>query len=102
MYESGIHNIPVFDAHIEVYSNEKTVRIQYDTPYIKGLPIKIYITENDGGALKETTLLPTYEDAYTQELRELYESFTAGKPAKTTIDDAENDLKICQMILRAL
>ncbi|KAI0140778.1 hypothetical protein BJ166DRAFT_110146 [Pestalotiopsis sp. NC0098] len=101
-YESGIDNVPRFDAHIEVYSQEKTVRIQYDTPYVKGLPINVVVAENDGGAYRETTTRITYEDPYTQEFRELYEWYTAGKPVKTTIGDAENDTKIFGMIMKAI
>ncbi|ETS87741.1 hypothetical protein PFICI_01569 [Pestalotiopsis fici W106-1] len=100
-YESGIDNVPRFDAHIEVYSQEKTVRIQYDTPYVKGLPIYVKVAENDGGVYKETQFRITYEDAYTQEFREMYEWYTTGKPVKTTIEDAENDSKIFGMIMKA-
>jgi hypothetical protein len=31
-YESGINLVPRFDAHLAVYSEKKTVSIQYDTP----------------------------------------------------------------------
>ncbi|KAL3434869.1 hypothetical protein BDV09DRAFT_195408 [Aspergillus tetrazonus] len=33
VYESGINQVPVFDAHIEVYGPDKIVRVNYDTPY---------------------------------------------------------------------
>ncbi|EEY22427.1 myo-inositol 2-dehydrogenase [Verticillium alfalfae VaMs.102] len=72
-YESGIDNNPRFDAHLEVYSNTKSVRLQYDTPYVKGLPVTMHIAENDDGAYKETTIRKTYEDPYTHELKECAE-----------------------------
>ena len=97
-----MNSVPRFDAHIEVYGAEKTVRVQFDTPYIKGLPVTIHIDEKLGGSLKSTTVRTTYEDAYTVELKELYEWVVNGKEVKTTIDDAENDLKIFQMIMKAL
>ncbi len=31
-YESGINNIPVFDACIEVFSADKSVKVDHDTP----------------------------------------------------------------------
>ncbi|KAH7163483.1 hypothetical protein B0J13DRAFT_37623 [Dactylonectria estremocensis] len=101
-YESGIDNVPRFDAHIEVYGSDKTVRIQYDTPYVKGLPITVHIAENADGVYKETTLRTTYEDAYTLEMKELYDLVTLDKPVKTTIEDSENDFKIFNMIMKAL
>ncbi|KPM37346.1 hypothetical protein AK830_g9247 [Neonectria ditissima] len=101
-YESGIDNVPRFDAHIEVYGTDKTVRIQYDTPYVKGLPITVHIAENVDGVYKESMLRTTYEDAYTQEMRELYDLVAAGRPVKTTVEDSVNDLKIFDMIMKAL
>jgi hypothetical protein len=102
-YESGIHDVPLFDAHIEVFSKDKQVKINWDTPFVKGLPVTMTVREDvDGsGALKETVIRKTYEDPYTLELRELYALAAEGKPAKTTIADAAQDLKINQMILKA-
>ncbi len=37
-YESGLSGVPQFDAHIEVYSSDKIVRVEFDTPYIQGPP----------------------------------------------------------------
>ena len=31
-YESGINGVPTFDAHIEIYTENKVVRVNYDTP----------------------------------------------------------------------
>ena len=53
------------------------------------------------GALKETVVRRTYEDPYTLELKELYALATEGKPVKTTVEDAAQDLKIFQMIMKA-
>lgn len=101
-YESGIDNVPRFDAHVEVYSKNKSVKVQFDTPFVKGLPINLHISENDSGVYKETTLRVTYEDPYTVELKKLYDFVTAGTPVKTTLDDSKHDLEIFGMFLRAL
>lgn len=39
-YESGIDNVPGFDAHPAVYGKDKTVSLQYNTPYVKELARK--------------------------------------------------------------
>ncbi|KAI6783998.1 uncharacterized protein J7T54_004544 [Emericellopsis cladophorae] len=99
-YESGIDNIPRFDAHIEIYSASKSVRVQYDTPYVKGLPITMHVSENANGAYKETTIRKTYEDPYTIELRKLYGMVVRGDSVKTTVADAMDDLVLFGMIMR--
>ncbi|KAK5126148.1 hypothetical protein LTR85_011504 [Meristemomyces frigidus] len=100
-YESGIDEIPRFDAHLEVYSKTKQVTVQYDTPYVKGLPVTMTIKENVNGAYQERLVRKTYEDPYTLEYKELYALVTEGKPVKTTAADAVQDLQIFQMIMRA-
>ncbi|KAK4569421.1 hypothetical protein LTR86_003184 [Recurvomyces mirabilis] len=100
-YESGIDDIPRFDAHLEVYSKGKQVTVQYDTPYIKGLPITMTVRENVDGGLQTRVVRKTYEDPYTLEMKELYALVTEGKKVKTTVEDAAKDLKIFQMIMRA-
>lgn len=101
-YESGVDRIPRFDAHIEVYSMDKSVRVQIDSPYVKGLPTTLHISENLGnGCYKESTVRRTYEDPYTLEMKELYQWVVNGKPVKTTAVDAKQDLTIFQMIIKA-
>ncbi|KAF2767805.1 NAD(P)-binding protein [Teratosphaeria nubilosa] len=101
LYESGIDDIPRFDAHLEVYAKNKQVIVQYDTPYVKGLPVTMTVRENVDGAYVERLVRKTYEDPYTLEYKELYALVTEGKPVKTTVQDAVNDLKIFRMIMEA-
>jgi predicted dehydrogenase len=103
VYESGINSVPIFDAHIEIYTNSKIVRVNYDTPYIKGLPTTITIREKIEGSdsYQERVIRPTYEDSYTVEFKEWYDCVTQGKDAKTTIADAREDLDIFKMLLQA-
>ncbi|OCT44393.1 hypothetical protein CLCR_05944 [Cladophialophora carrionii] len=100
-YESGLDNVPRFDAHIEVYSMTKTVRVNYDTPYIKGLPVTMTTSENIDGVYKESTIIRTYEDPYTLEMKKLYQMVANGKEVKTTAKDARKDVEIFQMIMKA-
>ena len=106
VYESGIIDVPAFDAHIEVYSNDKIVRINYDTPYVKGLPITMTVREKTTGPRGESTyqervVRTTYEDAYTLEFKDFYHCVVNGKTPKTTVADAREDLDIFKMLLQA-
>ncbi len=98
-YESGIDSVPRFDSHLTVYGENKTVSIQYDTPYIKGLPIKVIIDEiNEHGEAVTREILSSYEDAYTAELKELHSCLISGKAIKTTAEDAMQDLILFKMM----
>lgn len=98
-YESGIDGVPDFDAHFAVYGEKKRVMIKYDSPFVKGLPIKVRVEEvNEAGEMEVREMLGSYEDAYTTELRELYECLVNGKAIKTTTQDALQDIKIFDMM----
>ncbi|KAF5027831.1 hypothetical protein F66182_58 [Fusarium sp. NRRL 66182] len=99
-YESGIDNIPRFDAHLEVYSANKSVRVQYDTPYVKGLPVTMHVAENVDGAYKESTIRKSYQDPYTLEMKVFWEMIVEAKSAKTTVEDAVKDLELFAMAMR--
>ncbi|TVY32436.1 Inositol 2-dehydrogenase, partial [Lachnellula occidentalis] len=100
-YESGIDSVPRFDAHLTVYGEHKTVSIQYNTPYVKGLPIVVKVDElNDAGETSSREILSSFEDAYTVELKNLYSCFVEGKPIKTSAEDALQDLKLFDLMYK--
>ena len=99
-YETGIDEVARFDSHLTVYGNNKTVSIHYDTPYVKGLAIKVKVDEvNEYGEVISRDILSSYEDAYTAELKEMHACFTEGREIKTTVEDALQDLKLFAMLL---
>ncbi|KAF4983051.1 hypothetical protein FZEAL_1451 [Fusarium zealandicum] len=104
MYESGIIDVPRFDAHIEIYSHQKIVRVDYDTPYVKGLPVTMTIREkidsDSGDGYQERTIRKTYEDPFTLEFLELYHCATNKTCPKTSAVDAREDMDLIKMIMK--
>ena len=102
LYESGINNLPVFDAGIEIFSSDKSVTIKYDTPYVRGLPTVMLVKERVGeSGYQERTLRTTSEDPYTKEFLEWHDCIVTGRTPKTTIEDARQDLEIFKIIMQA-
>ncbi|GFZ46472.1 hypothetical protein JCM24511_04719 [Saitozyma sp. JCM 24511] len=101
--KTGIDGVRKFDAHIEVYTKDKRIKVTYDTPYVKGLPITATIlSSKPNGDHSEEVIRPTYEDAYTLEYKAMYAAITEGTPVKTTAADAKQDLEIFTMIMDAM
>lgn len=101
-YESGIDHVPRFDASIEIFGKFKTIKICYDTPYVKGLPTTMELKElGTNGEYIHSTVRRTYEDPYTLEMKELYAAVVDGKAIKTTAQDARKEVEIFQMIMAA-
>lgn len=102
VYTTGIHNVGVFESFLEVWTDDRVLRIDIDTPYIKGLPINVTVKENDNGRYTEKVIRTTYADAYTSEFLQLHKALTGGRPMKTTPQDAMQDLDIFDMIMSQL
>ncbi|POS68501.1 myo-inositol 2-dehydrogenase [Diaporthe helianthi] len=101
-YESGIDEVPVFDAHLSVYGERKRVTIKYDSPYVKALPIVVEVEEvNEHGEIQRRTMLSSYEDTYTAELQQLHRCLVDGAEIKTSVEDAIKDVQIYDMMYKA-
>jgi predicted dehydrogenase len=101
-FETGIDHNRRFDAHIAVYGESKEIRVQYDTPYIRHLPTRLFINETKGEAFEERVIRPTFTDPYTVELLHFYEVVTHNVGPKTTAEDFLQDLDLFEMIINAL
>jgi predicted dehydrogenase len=94
-FETGIDGIARFDAHLEVYGSQKVVRIQYDTPYVRNLPIRLFVTEGDGqSGVTSLNSHPAWGDPFVAEWKAFYENITQKKTPKTGPADFVHDLEL--------
>lgn len=101
LYETGIDSVPRFDSQVAVFGEDKSVTICYDTPFVKGLGITVEIDElNEYGEKCHRSLQTSYEDAYTAELKDLYECIAGDREIKTTVVDAMKDLELFDMMMK--
>lgn len=101
-FETGVDKQRRFDAHLEVYSPTKSLRVQYDTPYIRHLPTNLHITETVDEEFHQTIVRPTLKDPYTHELEYLHDVVTKGIKPKTSMEDYKEDLKLFKQIIEVL
>ncbi len=100
--ETGIDGQARFDAHIEVYGDTRSVRIRYDTPYIRHLPTTMIVHETVGTRYTETVTRPTFTDPYTHELLAFHDIVTRRARPRTTPEDFVEDLRLFASIVEAL
>jgi predicted dehydrogenase len=94
-FETGIDSIPRFDAHLEVYGKERVLRVQYDTPYVRNLPIRLHITQANGaGGVVERAELPAWGDAFVAEWQAFYTNVVERRAPKTSPADFRQDLEL--------
>ncbi len=98
----GVDHQKRFDCHIEVGTDDKSVKVVYDTPYIRHLPTTLVTAETVGEAFSSKELRPTFTDPYTFELEEFHKVATQGIRPKTDVEDALQDLELFSGIVDVL
>jgi predicted dehydrogenase len=100
--ETGVDRQVRFDAQIEVYGEHTSVRIEYDTPYIRHLPTRAFVSTSEGDFVTRQELLPTYTDPYTCELEAFHTAIVDNAGIKTSAEDFTDDLRLFRWIIDAL
>jgi predicted dehydrogenase len=94
-YETGVDAIPRFDAHIEVYGAERVLRVQYDTPYVRNLPVRLHVTEANGsGGLVERAIHPTWGDPFVSEWLAFADCVAQRRQPRASAADFRHDLEL--------
>jgi predicted dehydrogenase len=101
-YETGVDEQLRFDAHIEVYGATSTMRVQWDTPYVRHFPTTLVVEETVGDALNRSVSRPHLKDPYTHELEYFHQAVTQGLSPKTSAEDFVEDLDIFAEMIRVL
>lgn len=101
-FETGVDYLGRFDAALEIFGETKNIRVQYDTPYIRHLPTKLFVKQMIDGTYAETEIRPSFTDPYTFELEYLYDILVSGQQPKTSPEDFKEDLLLCQMIMEEI
>jgi predicted dehydrogenase len=101
-YETGVDDQLRFDAHLEVYGATGSLRVQYDTPYVRHLPTTLHLERTVGDSYERSVIRPHLKDPYTHELEYFQEVVTTGGTPKTTPEDYVEDMDLFIEIIRAL
>jgi predicted dehydrogenase len=101
-YETGVDEQLRFDAHIEVYGDSSSFRVQYDTPYIRHFPTVLVTESSEGDAYHTGIMRPHLKDPYTHELEYFHTMVVEGGTPKTSPEDYVEDMQLFTEIIRAI
>ena len=103
VFETGMDAIPRFDCHIEVYADDRVVRLEYDTPYVRNLPTHVRVTEANGaGGVRESSAQTAWGDAFVHEWRAFHRSVREGAPPRVSAHDFRLDLELFTAMVSAM
>jgi len=102
-FETGVDNIPRFDAQVEVFGEQKVLRVQYDTPYVRNLPIRVFITEANGrGGVTRIDSHPIWGDPFVAEWEALHSNVMEKRSPKSGPRDFLLDLELFNHMARLM
>ncbi|KAJ5378893.1 NAD(P)-binding protein [Penicillium cosmopolitanum] len=100
---SGEDAVLSVDATVEVLAQHQRLKLTFDSPYIKGLPITATtLSRHPNGDFSEETIRPTYEDYYTLMFKELHRCLSGDAEIKTTVLDSREEISMLSDILKVL
>jgi myo-inositol 2-dehydrogenase/D-chiro-inositol 1-dehydrogenase len=102
VYEYLIDDIARFDAGLDLYGKQSRMRLLYDTPYIRNLPMRLEIQESSADANAWSLLGPYYKDPFEAELEALHAAIVKGGENRTPVSDSLADFGIFEAIVAHL
>ena len=95
LFSSGSDNIPRYDTWLQVWGDALSVRVDYDTPFVRNLPITLTVSESaDGLNHTRSVRQPGWGDAFSEEWRAFHASVTTGSQPKASPQDFRQDLQL--------
>ncbi|MGO1074947.1 Gfo/Idh/MocA family protein [Inquilinus sp. CA228] len=102
-FETGVDSIARFDAHLEVFTEDAVIRVEYDTPYIRHLPATLRVTgSNSEFGVTRSEGFSARTDTVAIEWRRLHTHICRDERPKCSLADARNDLVIFRDVISAM
>lgn len=98
-FETGVDLIPRFDAGLQVYGDRTVIRVLYDTPYVRNLPIRLVVTSATESGVSEQNEHPGWGDAFVIEWEALYDNIQHQRTPKTSPEDFRQDLELFKAMI---
>ena len=103
--ESGlVMTRAVWDEHIEIYTPEENLRLDFPWPYLKNVPAKLTVSDSipNTGMTRESVITASQEEAYRREWVHFHTCITEDKEPLTSGRDAVNDIRLMSRIMDAV
>ncbi|CAN5436588.1 Gfo/Idh/MocA family oxidoreductase [soil metagenome] len=102
-FETGFDEIPRVDTHLEIHADDRVLRLEYDSPFVRNLPTRLRTTQRTaGGGVTEASAQLSWEDPFTSEWIAFHDAVTTGSAPRTTPADALEDLLLARDLVAAL
>jgi predicted dehydrogenase len=100
LYNLEMQDLKMTDWGFEARRDGLAVRVAYPTSYAQGAPSLCIVRREGANGSEEQRFDQTYETGFRREWRHLHDVVTKGALPLTPIDDAVEDMRLAEAILR--
>jgi len=101
IFDTGLMKIKKFDEEIAVFSDDKVVKVNFPSPFLKNAPTSVSIWEMDNDNYVEKQVLASYRESFKQELIHFYDCIVNDKKPLTDGEEGRKDLRLLLNMIRA-
>jgi predicted dehydrogenase len=101
VFYTGVMNIRRFDEKLTVIATEKTVQIDFPSPFLKSAPTMVHVWENREGTFREDHILASYEEAFKEELIHFHDCIVNGRTPRTPVVEGRKDTRLLTDMVKA-
>jgi predicted dehydrogenase len=100
---SGVDEVPRYDTYLEVFAEDRVIRVDYAPPYVRHVPARLTVTRPADPSGVETIIAFTSRaDPFVTEWRAFHRAIQTGTLPKASITDSREDLELFAEIMRLL
>ena len=101
-FETGFDEVPRVDTHIEVFADDRSLRLEYDTPFVRNIPVRLRTTGIGGPSGTSHEVSESWEDPFVSEWKSFHDAVRHGMPVATPAADALADLQLAGDLVAAM
>ena len=101
-YEFLIDTQGRFDARIEIFGENGSATLTYNTPFLRNLPATLEFLRTENDRFEVTTQRPSYIDPYTRQWEQFHRVVTTNGKPMTTLEGAREDMLLIKQVISKL
>ena len=91
-----------FDARIEIFGENGSATLTYNTPFLRNLPATLEFLRTEDDRFEVTTQRPSYIDPYTRQWEQFHRVVTTNGKPMTTLEGAREDMLLIKKVISKL
>jgi len=94
VFDTGVVRHRIFDEELAIFAANKTVHINFPSPFLKNAPTTVKVWELDGSHAVERRVIASYEEAFKRELVHFHDCIANDKQPLTDAHEGRQDIAL--------